>query len=315
MAIELYISARTAAFGGGDPVDGVFCALYDNMAALVSVDTTGNPNADGTAYLGVVGVGTYEVRLTAPSGAVLTSSPRLVLTVGVGDSGQIALDAILDLSTISVPTSAWICRCAGLFVDPAGRPFAGATLVFSEKDIPQLIRNTGTDVAVAVLPRAITCKTDSSGYGTVDLVRGAEYAVLVGPLANTTIDIVVPDEPTAPLPDVVFPLVDRVEYIPVGGVLTPVAAPTLAMTVLEEKTLPIETVYRSGYRVAGLSRVSLTVSDDDIISIGLTSDGELLITALASGTATIEVERNDEETGTTVFPTTAPRGHLTVVVA
>jgi hypothetical protein len=313
MAIELYVSARTTAFGGGgDPVAGVFCALFDSGGLPVSNDTS---DAAGLAYLGVVAAGTYEIRLTAPAGAVLSSASRLALTVAVADTGDLAVDAILDLSTITAPSNPRICRCAGLFTDPAGQPFEGAVLTFTEKALPQLVHNTGTDVMTAILPRIITCVTDSTGYGTVDLLRGAEYAVMVGSMANTTLDIVIPDTATAPLPDVLFPLVDRVEYIPLAGVLTPVSAPTLALAIGGTATIPLETVYRSGYRVAGLSRITLTVADDTIITIELTSDGDLLITGVAAGVETVEVERDDETAGTSVLPATPVRGVLTVTVS
>jgi hypothetical protein len=312
MTIELYVSSRTTAFGGGDPVAGTFCALFGAGGLPVSNDTT---DAAGEAYLGTIAAGVYEIRLTAPAGAVMSSAPRLALTVEAGDSGDLAVDAILDLSTIATPSNPRVCRCAGLFSDPAGQPYEGAILTFTEKCLPQLAHNVSTDVMTAILPRIITAKTDSTGYATVDLLRGAEYGVTVSGMANTTLDIVIPDTATAPLPDVLFPLVDRVEYIPVEGVLTPVAAPTLALAIGATKTLPMETVYRSGYRVTGLSRINLGVEDDTIITIELTSDGDLLITGIAAGVETVEVERDDETEGTSVLPATPVRGILTVTVS
>lgn len=305
MASNLYVCA----WKGTDPQAGVFCALYSAGGDLLQTDTT---DGDGEAFLGSRAAGTYEVRLTAPAGSVLTSGTRQNVVVAADDPADLAIDVRLTLNTISAPSDPVICRCAGLFVDPAGKPFADAVLTFSEKTLPQLTYAPSTNTATGVLPRPITCRLDSKGYGTVDLIRGAEYAVMVGPLSNTTLEVVVPDTQTAPLPDVLFPLVDRVEYTSEGGLLTP-AAPTLAMQIGEIVTLALETVYRSGYRVVGLSRVSLTNLDSELVSMQLTSGGELVITALAAGEVVIQATRDAEAPSVTPVP--ALKGSITVTIS
>lgn len=305
MASNLYVCA----WRGADPLAGVFCALYSAGGALLQTDTT---DGVGEAFLGSRAAGTYEIRLTAPAGSVLTSGTRQSVVVAADDPADLAVDVSLTLNTIATPADPTICRCAGSFVDPAGRPFADAVLTFSEKTLPQLTYASSTNTTTGVLPRPITCRLDSRGYGTVDLIRGAEYAVMVGPLSNTMLEVVVPDTATAPLPDVLFPLVDRVEYTSEGGLLTP-AAPTLAMQVGEIVTLALETVYRSGYRVVGLSRVTLTNLDSSLVSMQLTSGNELVITALAIGEVVIQAARNAETPSVTPVPTI--KGSLTVTVS
>lgn len=308
--ILLYVSALSDP--QGDPIAGLHAALFTAGGMQVSTDLT---DAYGAAYLGQQPAGDYELRFTAPLGAMLVSPARQTLTLADADSPAVVVDVKVNLAGISVPTSPRICRCAGQFVDPAGRPFADAVLTFSEADVPQLLYDASTDVTAAVLPRTVTCRTDRLGYGTVDLIRGAQYAAMVGPFANVLLTIVVPDTPTASLPDVLFPVVDRVEYTLNDSVVTPVAAPTLEMTVGGVKTLSLETVYRSGYRVVGLHRHRLVNPDDSIINIQLTDPANIVITALAAGAVTLGVERIDAEaTGVNISPLPPIKGSLAVTV-
>jgi len=306
---QAYVNTRSAAYPGGVAVPGVHVSLHSNV-----VLASGSTDAQGMLLLGNVSAGTYELRITPPAGSLPVAGSRQSITVSANDPATIVFDVLIDQSVVTPPTDSRLCRCWGVFKDPSGRPYRDVTLTFNERVVPQLLRDTVTDVSTAVLPKYISVITDANGYASVDLIRDAQYSAMVGPLANTVIDIIVPNLPTASLPDVLFVVVDRVEYKLNNNTLTPTSAPALAVQNGSTTTLSMQTVYRSGYRVDGLSRVSLFVQDDDIIKVSLTTDGNLAIQAIAPGSAVIEVRRSETQEKT-IYPEPNPKGSITVTVS
>lgn len=310
--VDVMVSARTAAHPSGTALDGVYVALHTSGGTYLASGTSGEGgNDDGMVFLGARAAGTYEVRITPLTG-VVRDGCRHTLTVAADDTGTLVFDILVDTTEVTPADDARLCRLTGVFRDVSGRPHAYCSFTFSEKEVPPLLDYSG--VSVGVLPGAIRARSDATGFVSVDLIRGATYAVEVGPIANTILQIVVPDSELAPLPDVLFPVVDRLEWKDENDdYLTPTAAPTLAMEVGEVVELSIETVYRSGYRVAGMSRASLFVDTDDVAVIRSVNGGGLQIEAIAAGTATIEVRRSESKEAK-IFPTPAPKGHITVTV-
>lgn len=305
---DLYVNARTSAYPGGTNVAGVYVSLHLNNTTLA----TGTTDAQGLVFLGNRAANTYEIRVTPATGLVQDGGRKSV-TVTAQDVTPVVFDVLVDQSAVTPPSDSRLCRCWGYFKDPSGRPYRDVTLTFNELVLPQLLRNTATDMSTGVLPKACSAITDEDGYATIDLIRGAQYSAMVGPIANTVIDVVIPDLSTASLPDILFAVVDRVEYKLNNNTLTPTSAPTLSIQVGATVELSMETVYRSGYRVAGLSRVSLFVEDDDKIKLSLTDDGNLAIQAVAQGSATVEVRRSETKEKV-IYPEPAPKGFITVTV-
>lgn len=305
---DLFVNTRTSAFPGGSAVAGVTVSLHSNVLLA-----TGVTDAQGTVFLGNRAAGTYEIRVTPPAGSIPVAGGRQSVTLTALDPSQVVFDVLVSTTAVSPPTDPLFCRCHGYFKDPSGKPLRDASITFSEKEIPQLLLNTVTGVTTGLLPKSIAVITDASGFASVDLIRGAQYNVFVAPLSNTTIDVVVPDLPLASLPDVLFAVVDRVEYKLNNNTLTPTSAPTLSIATGNTVELSMETVYRSGYRVTGLSRVSLFVENDDKIKLSLTDGGNLAIQAISAGSATVEVRRSETQEKT-IYPEPAPKGFITVTV-
>lgn len=306
---DLYVNTRTAAYPGGTAVAGVYVSLHSNV-----VLASGTTDAQGMVFLGNRSDGTYELRVTPPAGALPTQGSRQSVVLAAGDPASVVFDVLIDQSTITPPTNPLLCRCHGYFRDPSGLPFADASISFSEEQLPQLTLNTVTGVSTGLLPKTISVLTDANGFASVDLLRGALYSAFVSPLANTKVTIVIPDLPTASLPDVLFAVVDRVEYKQNNNTLLPTSAPTLTIQNGNTVNLSMETVYRSGYRTAGLSRVSLFVADDNVIKLSLTDTGNLAIQAIAPGSAVVEVIRSETQE-TTIYPEPLPKGYITVTVS
>jgi hypothetical protein len=305
---DLFVNTRTSAFPGGAAVAGVVVSLHSNTMLA-----TGVTDAQGLVFLGNRAAGTYEIRVTPPPGSIPAAGSRQTVTLSAGDPGEVVFDVLVSTVAVSAPADPLLCRCHGYFKDPSGRPISEVSITFSEKQLPQLLLDSVTGVSTGLLPKSISVVTDSTGFASVDLVRGAQYGAFVAPLSNTLIDVVVPDLPLTSLPDVLFAVVDRIEYKLSGNTLTPTSAPTLSLLVGDTAELSVETVYRSGYRVEGLSKVSLFVEDDDKIKLSLTTGGNVAIQAVAAGSATVEVRRSETKEKT-IYPEPTPKGFIAVTV-
>lgn len=306
---NIYVNTRTVLFPGGVAIPDVSISLYLLNGTFV---TTAVTNVNGLAFLGNRAVATYEIRVTA-TGIVLAGNTQNIVVTG---SVDIAFDVLIDTTAPSSPTDTHMCRCYGTFLDMFGRPAQNISFQFKEYGLPNLFWYSSGNTTKAVIPSTINIHTDSTGYAIVDLIRGAQYDVLLTGYENISRVISVPNLPTSSLPDVIFPFVDRLEYT-YGSVLTPTNAPTLAMTVLQVKTLVLNTIFRSGQSIAGLQDISIVSSNPAVLQAVVIAN-TLVLTALTTGTATVQVTRQDaqekEETGIQISPTPTVHGNLGVTI-
>lgn len=306
---EVYVSMRTALLPGGEPVADVLVALYNGSGTKLTTDTT---DVDGMAYLGDRAEGEYTVYVTTPAGVTVVGGNRASITV-VGAAPQV-FDLLAVQDGLPVASDSRLCRCSGYFVDQHGRPRQGVKLLLTEGTLPQLLHYSSTGVSKAVVPYAAQLVADATGWMSVDLIRGATYSASMAGYSNAAWDVVVPDLPASSLPDVLFPVVSGIAYADNGQTLLPTSAPTLSMSVGEEKELSITTQYLSGLLEEGASKVLLTSSDVAVLTITLTSTG-VLLQAIAAGTATVGVARSEtEETQASAYPYPTPWGNLSVTV-
>ena len=315
---EIYVQCRTKPFNEGSVVDGVVVTLNDaNTGALIATATSGDgAQPDGTSFLGDRAAGTYEIRLSPPAGTILQGASIQKIEVVAAPATQY-FDVYMDPSTLPTAPDANFCRCSGHFVDGTGQAARNVTIRLLDSGTPQLLYNSAQDKATVVIPKTISVKTDAAGYASVDLVKGQNYSVFLEGYDNTSWTVQVPDASAAPLADVVLPVVDGVEYT-YNNVLLDVNNPAISLNVGEEAEVGLETVFRSGVRVKGLTAVSLESkdSDQDFFSVSL-EETSLKIKATAVTAATnIEVSRVEPEDGygTEIFPEPTLRGKLAVTV-
>ena len=309
---NVYVNARTTVFDGGTVVASVDVRLFN--ASLVQVGA-GITDANGDALLGSHAAATYEIRIFPP---VPNAAADTVQTIVVPDSvADQYFDVYVTANTLPQATDSNLCRCSGYFKDPYGQPIEGQTIEFGEGTPPQLLHYSAADTTHAVIPRRRTITTDANGYAVVDLLRDREYEVFLGGLNNVSRTILVPDALAAPLPDVLYPYVDRLEYKDAGVTITPVATPALAMTVADVTTLTIDTFFRSGLKVAGAVEIEITSSDEDVLTIDLSVSTEITLTAVASGNATVQFTRTAAGSGygIAISPAVDLRGELAVTVS
>lgn len=319
---DVLVHCRTAPFGdpGSSLVDGVVVSLHpDGGGDALATGTTGEgANPLGSVFLGVFAANTYEIRITPPLGAAVVAEGNLHSIVVDAVLDPQIFDVLIDVSALPNATDSNFCRCSGTFMDSHGNPVDRLSIHFSEADIPALAYYVGTNTTNAVVPKSQVIRTDSLGYVTVDLLRGALYQVYMEGFGNLSREIKVPDLAAAPLPDVIFPVVDGVEYTVSNALLTPLDLPTLSLGVGSQAVISLETVHRSGLRVGGLVAVSLTSDDEEEAIVGLeyTDTNVLTVSAIAAGTATLTVAHvaPEEGMGVSISPQPVLRGTLSVVV-
>lgn len=316
---DVYVHCRSEIGGGGTPLSNVKVSLHlpDTYAAI----TSGLTDENGVVFLGDRGVAEYELHITAPTGSTIDEGS--LQKVEISDADPHVFDVVVNDATLSIATDAHLCRCSGYFVDPYGVPVRDLTLRFSEAEtaLPNLVYYSGQDRSHLVVPRGRTVKTDSDGFASIDLLRERFYGIYMEGYENLVREIQVPDSSSASLPDVIFPVVDGVEYtavdVPdvVAGTVLNYNTPTIALSVDQSAEFTLKTAYRSNLKLDGTVDVLLTSSDQEIISITLTEDA-LVVKALSAGTAEVEVARVEPGTGEgiSIFPEPAIRGALSVTV-
>ncbi|MAP20880.1 MAG: hypothetical protein CL582_08070 [Alteromonadaceae bacterium] len=319
---DVLVHCRTTPFGdpGSSLVDGVIVSLHPSGGgdALATGTTGSGSNPSGSVLLGGFGANTYEIHVTPPLGAAVVTNGNLhSIEVDAVGASQV-FDVLIDVSALPNATDANFCRCSGTFMDAHGKPVDQLSIHFSEASVPVLSYYSGTNTTNAIIPKPQVVRTDSSGHAVIDLIRGATYQVYMEGFGNLSREIEVPDLAAAPLPDVIFPVVDGVEYTTGGSLLTPLDLPTLALSVGGQAVLSLETVHRSGIRAEGLVEVSLTSDDtaEAIAGLAYTGTNTLTISAIGAGTATITVARVEPEEGkgVSIFPQPVLRGTLSVTV-
>lgn len=302
-----------SAVPGGDPVANVRVSLHQTDGTFISAQTSG---VDGTAFLGNLAAGTYEVRITPTAPNHVVSAARQTITVV--DGSDLAFDIAISVSGLDPATDDHLCRCSGYFIDTFGKPVSDLSLHISASQVPALALYSGTDTTKAIVPTSLLVKTDDKGFASADLLRGQEYCVYMEGYENLHRYFLVPELSAAPLPDVLFPVIDHVEYTDAGATLLPVSAPTLSLAVGATKKLSVFTLFRSGLKLTGLSSdLSLKSSDDTVFTVSLDSAGVATITAVGAGSAELEPTLSGPETGRgiSVLPSTSVSGALAVTVA
>ena len=316
---DVYVHCRTEIDGGGAPLSDVKVSLH-TPSTYASV-SSGLTDENGIVFLGDQEVGEYELHITPPSGGSITKGN--LQKVELSDAEPHVFDVVVSTSSLVEADDAHLCRCSGYFVDAYGSPIKGLTLRFSEAEtgLPNLLYYAGSNRSHLVVPRIRTVKTDSDGFASIDLLREKFYGIYMEGYENIVREIQVPNSASASLPDVIFPVVDGVEYTAVDvpdvieGTVLNYNTPSLTLTVGQEAKFTIKTAYRSNLKLDGVLDVLLSSSNLDVISISLT-DSTLVVEALSSGAAEVEVARVEPGTGSgiAISPEPAIRGALSVTV-
>ncbi len=290
MPAQVFVSARTALHPAGSPIENVHVAIHEVAGDFLTEGTT---DVDGQVFLGNRNAGSYEIRITPPKpGKVQSAANRQ--TVVVVDGDPLVFDVVIDTTSLPVSPDSKLCRLSGYFVDDSGAAARGITVTFSPTNFsPNLFRAGGAaDTSYGVTGSSVSTTTDKAGYAVIDLPRGHRYRAQLSTYPNMGWDVLIPDLSSAPLPDVVFPKPQTVEYRTSDDLvlLEPVSAPTLMVNQGGYAYLDIEVIHRSGLRVKGLKGVGLQ-GDGNYYMVGVSAKetGRLKITGKSPGVVKLSV--------------------------
>lgn len=313
MATEVYVNARSAVHPGGDTVSGLKVHLYSAAGALLTTDTT---DADGNAFMGERDADEYEIRISTawPHNAI--SGTRKKITVTESDDPQY-FDILVETLGLPQAEDSMLCRCSGVFLGPDGRPTPRTLISFTPHQIPHVLAHPdGDQPDRAIFSHTLTVETSSTGYASIDLIRGQLYKVSARPWDALSWVVQVPDLPSSSLPEVIFPVPEKVEYRADDELLLPVDAPTITINQGGYAYLAITTVYRSGLRVQGLHEVGLLADQWWLLSTDKSSGGLYKFTGKSPGVATLTVKaaNNKSGYGFRAYPEPTFTGTITVTV-
>lgn len=181
--------------------------------------------------------------------------------------------------TLPVSPDTRLCRASGFFRDGAGRPYANVDIFFIAQFRPAIVDGD------AVLGERVMLRTDAAGYAQVDLFRNGEYRATIQSLEDYTKIVMVPDRGSVNIVDLLFPVVEEIDW--------GMAALSLAVDEVANLT-PV--VYGSDFRVltgVALEDVLYAVEDPTVARVETCTD-KVIVTGLTPGTTNLKATRLDQ---------------------
>lgn len=253
-----------------DPIPGVLVKVYskDGKTFFTQAETDVLGNA---AFL----LNTQEYQIRFYKQHVSLPNP---LYIEVLPSPEIN---IFDVSgeLVAPPTAndGRLCVAFGYFRRPDGSPASNVDIHFINKFNPLSLDGD------AVLTERIAVRTDENGFAKINLIRFGKYDVTVQGQEDYQRCIAVPDLPNVSLPALLFPVVAKIVFSPVGPFNVPVGN--------EIQVTP--TIYSSdGNVVDDPGEVQWSSSNPNVLAV-LPAGGVLTLRGLAAGTANIQAVRAD----------------------
>jgi len=212
----------------------------------------------------------FQTSFTQPQRIVVESDP---LTPGT------TLNAFTIEAGVFEPpvaTDPRLSRASGFFRAADGHPRPQLDIHFIAQFRPVLLEGS------LVMDERRTIKTDKNGFGCIDLIRCAEYLVTIEAFEDQPRKIRVPDSPSVNLPDLLFPVVERI--IQDDVTLSQGEERTLTPTILDSAGVPLPGSARND--------VLWSISDPAVASLVVTNDN-LVLTGLAAGSVELTATRKD----------------------
>lgn len=260
------------------PVDGVVVRFFDSTGTTLITEAT----------TGAVDPGTAEVTLDAEDPAVVYQ--LRFFKAGLAIRSPLYIDALsppplagnnfevtATVFTLPVATDPLLCRCSGFVRGANGHVKRGVDLNFILQQNPVM---AGADV---VLGERIDVRSDSIGFVSTDLLRGASYYATVEGHQDVQREVLVPDRSSLNIGHLLFPIVARITYDVV-----------LSVPVNDDLEV-VPTVTATDYRVLwGTADADLSYStDDESIATVSVEEDKLVIHGISAGTTILRVERLD----------------------
>lgn len=278
-----------------NPLEGILIRLFDETEVLMAEALT---DTNGELVLALEGLPdpgkTYLVRLSTP-GRVVEGGPTQQIQVldPIILPATNIFDFVASQPALPSSTDANMCLMSGFFVDTANRPLSKVRIrcipLYTDPDPrPSGFPGAGTVAIIGrnQIIREAVFETDEDGYVEVVLPRGSIHEVHIHgyeiPGFPTIAPIYVPDALSAKLEDVFFPYISSVDFD-----LSTISFVTGDVQQIVPSLLNSDTRDMSD----SLRLLEYSSSDEDVATVSFDDSGNLVVTAIGVGTATILVER------------------------
>jgi hypothetical protein len=270
------------------PDDTFLTELDTDEFGEASLVLEGDAGPDGKEYI---------IRLSPPAGYYGGPTRTISVIDPLGPSETNIFDFIVyPPSEVPVSTDEDMCRVSGCFTDPTLRPLKNVTLIFHPREgypnkviagmpfsaEPTMVRNN-------IIASELHVTTDKNGRVEVDLPRESVFDVFVQGLGagdhTLQSSIYIPDLAGIDIQEVLFPYLTSVTYSP----------SSLTLSVGDSAEIEVEIAASNSQPISGSAALNalleFTSSDTSKATVLVTSEGKLLVTAIASGAATIQAAR------------------------
>ena len=268
----------------GNPIAGVLVRVYD--AAGAAFQNQQYTDASGVAEVTLLGDNPaipYTIRMfktgVAFDGSLgnVSKSPLLITVFSPPSAvpGGNSFEILGETFVRPVALDPRLCRCSAFFKDITGKPLPGLEIKFINEFGPTVVDGN------AVMGEGVNFITDQYGYGCIDLYRNGQYEAWVSGVQASDGDsehaigfprnMVIPDQGSANLVSLLFPIVINVAIAPnpITLGLNEVLNPTLVVTADDGRTL-IGTGYEDVYYdVVDKSIAGISVRQDKLSLVGL----------------------------------------------
>ena len=270
--VDVFVKDTTPA---KNPVLGVVVKIFSEDGKIVyGMQQT---DEDGKASFLLPSEFTYQVRFykfgftfTQPQIVEVLPSP-----LAPGQSN--IFDASGSSVAPPVPNDVRLCTAYGYFRDITGAPQANVDIHFIAKFDPVLLDGAGV-----VKERAIR-RTDENGYMQVNLIRNGLYDCTIQGEEDIVRHTAVPDAPNVNLPDLIFPVVDRVVASPPGP---------YTLAVGQEITVELHIMTSDGNDLGrGFNDVIYRLTDCNVVTYTSSGTSSIVFRGIAPGTSSLTLER------------------------
>lgn len=273
-AVDVFVKDTTPA---KNPVEGVVVKIFSEDGKIVY--GMQQSDADGKASFLLPSEFTYQVRFYKFGYAFDQPQILVVLDAPVLPQTNI-FEAAATNVTPPVPNDIRLCTAFGYFRDITGAPQANVEIHFIAKFNPVWLEGSG------VVKERVIVRTDAKGYVQLNLIRNGQYDCTIQGEEDITRHIDVPDAPNVNLPDLIFPVVERVITVPAG--------PNFTLAVGEELALEMHVMTSDKNDLGkGLNDVFYRVADCNIASFSF-DQTHMILRGNAPGTTQITLERADK---------------------
>lgn len=258
------------------PIPNVLVKVFDSSGLAAFTEVTTDDTGMGVALLPAPA--TYQVRCYKQQVAFhrpvlmdVLSQPIPPQTNSFNIRGE----------TFIPPTSKdlRLCLVSGFFRRPDGSPAANVDIHLIARFDPILLEGS------AVLTERVEVRTNRDGYVQVALIRNGKYDLTVQGFEDVTRTIIVPDQGTANIPDVMFPVVSTIVFDVPGPYLLTVGQDfPLMPTVITTSGVVLEQV--------ALGDLFWRSSDSNVLGI-LIAGGILTLRGIGVGSASLQATRAD----------------------